>query len=112
MIAAAAAASIASARVRVRRRLATDSAAAADERGAAPESEPDVSGRSSSVSRRSSSASTFPMDATRQSVGARSRRDASSGEFRILVAFGDAYGVVSSPPKANPANPARDPTLT
>ena len=111
MIAAAAAASIASARVRVRRRLATANASAANERGASPESEPDDSRRSSSVSRRSFSASTFPMDATRQSVGARSRSDASSGEFRILVAFGDAYGVLSSPPTANPANPSRDPTL-
>ena len=120
-----AAAFIASARVRVRRRLAIVSASAADEIGAVlesePKPEPDVavrsssgrssSGRSSSgrsSSGRSSSASTLPTDATCQSVGARSRSDASSGDVRILVAFGDAYDVFSSPRTANPANPSRD----
>ena len=99
-----AAAFIASARVRVRRRLAIVSASAADEIGAVlesePKPEPDVAVRSSSVrssSGLSSSASTLPTDATRQSVGARSRSDASSGDVRILVAFGDAYDVFSSP---------------
>ena len=112
-----AAAFIASARVRVRRRLAIVSASAADEIGAVlesePKPEPDVAGRSSSglVFGRvfvSSSASTLPTDATCQSVGARSRSDASSGDVRILVAFGDAYDVFSSPRTANPANPSRD----
>ena len=105
-----AAAFIASARVRVRRRLAIVSASAADEIGAVlesePKPEPDVAVRSSSG--RSSSASTLPTDATCQSVGARSRSDASSGDVRILVAFGDAYDVFSSPRTANPANPSRD----
>ena len=105
-----AAAFIASARVRVRRRLAIVSASAADEIGAVlesePKPEPDVAVRSSSG--RSSSASTLPTDATRQSVGARSRSDASSGDVRILVAFGDAYDVFSSPRTPNPANPSRD----
>ena len=114
-----AAAFIASARVRVRRRLAIVSASAADEIGAVlesePKPEPDVAVRSSSglsssglSSSGSSSASTLPTDATCQSVGARSRSDASSGDVRILVAFGDAYDVFSSPRTANPANPSRD----
>ena len=119
-----AAAFIASARVRVRRRLAIVSASAARRDRRRPRalnpSNPtsrvrsssgrSSSGRSSSgrsSSGRSSSASTLPTDATCQSVGARSRSDASSATFEFS-SRSDADDVFSSPRTANPANSSRD----